>query len=113
MNYQEIIKKLKSLSNPKNVEGMARYGINSKNTLGICMPSLMSLNKKIKKDHKLALQLWDSDIFEARLLAAMVDIPELVTEKQADKWVNDFDSWAVCDQACMRLFRDTKFAHKK
>ena len=35
MTYEEIIEKLKSLANPKNVEGMARFGINAKNTLGV------------------------------------------------------------------------------
>jgi hypothetical protein len=35
MKYQQILKKLKSQANKKNVEGMARFGINTKNTLGI------------------------------------------------------------------------------
>ncbi|MFH1792472.1 MAG: DNA alkylation repair protein [Patescibacteria group bacterium] len=52
MNYSEIIKKLKSLSNPKNIEGMARFGINSKNTLGISIPILRKLAKDIKKNQQ-------------------------------------------------------------
>jgi len=35
MEYEEIIKKLKSMSNQGNVQGMARYGINPQNNLGI------------------------------------------------------------------------------
>ncbi|MBZ9578236.1 DNA alkylation repair protein, partial [Patescibacteria group bacterium] len=60
MKYREIIKKLKSLSNPKNVAGMARFGINPKNTLGISVYVLRDIAKKIGKSHKLAQQLWDS-----------------------------------------------------
>lgn len=113
MKYEEVFKKLKSLSSPKNVAGMAQFGINPKNTLGIPIPDLRSLAKKIGKDHKLARKLWNSKIHEARILAGMIDDPELVTEKQMDGWAKDFDSWDVCDQVCMNLFDKTGVAFKK
>jgi len=34
MKYEEILEKLKNMASPKNVEGMARYGINPKNNRG-------------------------------------------------------------------------------
>jgi 3-methyladenine DNA glycosylase AlkD len=49
MQYREIIKKLKSLSNPKNVVGMAKFGINPHNTLGISIYVLRNIAKEIKK----------------------------------------------------------------
>ena len=113
MEYDEIIKKLKSLSSPKNVEGMARFGINSKNTLGVSMPNVRKIAKEIGKDHKLAERLWNSKIHEARILASLVDEPEKISEKQMEKWVYDFDSWDVCDQICSNLFDKTEFAYKK
>jgi 3-methyladenine DNA glycosylase AlkD len=113
MNSSEIIKKLKSLSNPKNVEGMARFGINSKNTLGISIYVLRPLAKQIGKNHKLALELWDSGIHEARILAGFIDEPEKVTGKQIEEWVADFDSWDVCDQVCSSLFDKTPFVWDK
>ena len=113
MNSEEILKKLKSLSNPKNVEGMARFGINSKNTLGISIYDLRPLAKEIGKNHKLALELWHSGIHEARILAGYIDEPEKVTEKQMEEWVADFDSWDVCDQVCSSLFGQTPFVWKK
>ena len=113
MQYKEIIKKLKSLANPKNVEGMARFGINPNNTLGISVYVVRNIAKKIGKNHKLAKQLWDSKIHEARLLAGFIDIPEKVTEKQMEGWVKDFDSWDICDQLCGNLFDKTPFAYKK
>lgn len=113
MKYREVIKKLKSLSNPKNVAGMARFGINPKNTLGISVYVLRDIAKKIGKSHKLAQQLWDSEIHEARILAGFIDKPSEVTERQMEKWVRDFDSWDVCDQVCGNLFDKTKFAYKK
>jgi 3-methyladenine DNA glycosylase AlkD len=104
MNYKEIITHLKSLENQDNIKGMARYGINTKNTLGISIYQLRPLAKQIGKNHALALQLWESGFHEARLLAGFIDDPEKVTSKQMDSWANDFDSWDVCDQACTSLF---------
>jgi 3-methyladenine DNA glycosylase AlkD len=109
----DILKELKSHSNPKNVEGMARFGINPKNTFGVSIPIIRKMGKEIGKNHELARQLWSSGIHEARILAGLIDDSKLVTEEQMEKWVKDFDSWDVCDQVCMNLFDRTKFAYKK
>jgi len=113
MDYDEIIKRLKSMSNQKNVQGMARYGINPKNNLGISIYNLRPLAKEIGKDHKLALKLWESEIHDARLLAVFIDDPLQITSKQMDSWAEDFDSWDVCDQACTSLFDLTSYAWEK
>jgi 3-methyladenine DNA glycosylase AlkD len=108
-----LIKKLKSLSNPEAVAGMARFGINRKSTYGVSIPVLRKMAKEVGRNHVLARRLWNSNIHEARILAGMIDLPEMVTEKQMEKWVRDFDSWDVCDQVCSNLFDRTKFAHQK
>ena len=113
MNSSQIIKKLKSLYNSKNIEGMARFGINPEKALGINIPVLRKMAKEIGKNHQLALKLWDSGIHEARILASFIDEPDKVTEKQMEKWVKDFDSWDVCDQVCSSLFDKTDFAWEK
>ena len=64
-------------------------------------------------DHQLALDLWASGIHEARILAALVDVPGQVTEEQMETWAADFDSWDVCDQVCIASFRRTPFAVAK
>ena len=48
MKYEEVMKQLKSLSNPKNVEGMARFGISPENTYGVSIPNLRKIVKEIK-----------------------------------------------------------------
>jgi len=113
MQYEEILKKLKSLSNPKAVEGMAKYGIITKNAYGVSIPNLRKIAKDIGIDHKLAQKLWSSGIHEARILASMIDDPTQVTEKQMERWARDFDSWDVCDQCCSNLLDRTEFAHPK
>lgn len=113
MQYKEVLERLKSLSNPKNVEGMARFGINPKDNYGISIPELRKIAKEIGKNHGIAQQLWETGIHEAKILASMIDDPKMITEKQMEKWVKDFDSWDVCDQVCMNLFDKTSFAYDK
>jgi 3-methyladenine DNA glycosylase AlkD len=113
MDVREILQELKSRSNPRNVAGMARFGINPSNTYGISIPVLRSIAKQVGTDHLLSEQLWASCIHEGRILAAMIDDPSKVTDRQMEEWVNDFDSWDVCDQVCSNLFDKTTLAYRK
>ena len=113
MQYNEIIQKIKSLANPENVAGMARFGINVTSAYGISVYTLRKMAKEIGKDHELALELWESGIHEARLLACLIDRPDMVTGEQMENWVQDFDSWDVCDVCCGHLFDRTVMAYQK
>lgn len=113
MGFEVIIKELEELSNPEDVEGMARFGINHMKRYGVRMPELRRIAKNTGKNHELAEKLWNAGYGETRILASLIDDPEKVTEAQMEKWVLDFDSWDVCDQCCMNLFRKTPFAYKK
>ena len=113
MQYNDIIQKLKSLSDPEAVKGMARFGINPENTYGISIPNLRKIAKEAGGNHDLAQQLWASNVHEARILASMIDEPKMVTEEQMEAWVKNFDSWDVCDQVCMNLFEKVPIAWKK
>ena len=112
MKCNEIISTLKSHRNPKNIEGMARFGINSENTLGVSIPIIRKLAKEIGKDHVLSLELWDTGIHEARLLAGFIGDYKKTTKKQMNSWATDFDSWDICDQVCSNLFDKTEFAYE-
>jgi 3-methyladenine DNA glycosylase AlkD len=113
MTVEETIDLLRQIANPVYLAGMKRFGIDDKTALGIPTPELRKLAKMIKKDHSLALALWDTNIHEARILATMIDDPKLVTPEQIDKWVSDFNSWDICDQACGNLFDRTPYAMQK
>lgn len=109
---QSILERLQALANPDNVAGMARFGINPQGTLGISIPALRQIAKEIGRDHALALELWDTGIHEARLLAGFIADPRLMSEALLERWVQDFDSWDICDQTC-GLFARTPFAYPK
>lgn len=113
MLYEEVLESLGSLSDPAAVAGMARFGIASRNTYGVSVKNLREIAKRTGKDHFLAHRLWSSGIHEGRILASMIDVPEMVTEEQMESWVRDIDSWDICDQCCSNLFSRTRFAYVK
>ena len=113
MQCDDILEKLESLSNPQAVEGMAKYGITPERTYGVATPNLRKIAKEIGTNHELAQQLWESGSRETRILASMIDDPEMVTEEQMETWAKDFDYWEICDQCCQNLFGKTKFAYQK
>jgi 3-methyladenine DNA glycosylase AlkD len=110
MTAPEILAALRAQANPKNVAGMARYGISTAGTLGVPVVKIRRLAREAGRSHSLASELWASGVHEARILATIVDEPARVTRRQMDRWARDFDSWDVCDQACQNLFRYTPFA---
>jgi 3-methyladenine DNA glycosylase AlkD len=113
MNVKQTISELKKYAKKENREGMARFGINVDKALGVSVYDTRKVARKIKTDHKLALELWKTDIHEARMLATMIADPNKVTERLMDSWVRDFNSWDICDQTCLNLFDKTKFYDKK
>lgn len=108
-----VLEQLRKKGNPKNVEGMGKFGMATDHRLGVAVPEMRKIAKSIGKDHQLALELWNTGIQEARIVASMIDFQEEVTEAQMEDWVADFNSWDVCDQVCLNLFDKTKFAERK
>jgi 3-methyladenine DNA glycosylase AlkD len=118
LSCTDILERLRAAANPDNVAGMARYGIATTGTLGVTMPLLRGIARELRAErrrgpewaHELAAELWGSGIHEARILAALLDVPALVTREQAERWAHDLDSWDVCDQLCGNLLDKTPFA---
>ncbi|MBM4162432.1 MAG: DNA alkylation repair protein [Ignavibacteria bacterium] len=113
MELRKVMKRLQSLGRPGNIAGMARFGITPKKAFGISAPDLHALAKEIGTDQRLSLKLWETEYLEARALASLIGNPNEVTEAQMDRWVKDFDCWAVCDACCSHLFDKTPMAYRK
>jgi 3-methyladenine DNA glycosylase AlkD len=104
---------LKRHSSKRTREGMARYGIPSDNASGVSVADIRSLGKRLGRNHDLAIALWDTGNYEARMLTPFIDEPGRVTPAQMDRWCRDFDSWAICDALCFHLFDKTPHAWQK
>jgi len=111
---KEVLAWLKSHGNRGNRAAMGpRYGLRADKAFGVPMAAMLSLAKRLGKDHDLALALWDTGWYEARMVASLVDDPNLVTAGQMDRWCRDFDNWGICDTVCFKLFDQTPHAFSK
>lgn len=114
MTYTQIISELKKLGDKEKKEFKEKkFGIVANNSLGIFQKDINELVKKIKKDNHLAIQLFDSGIYEARILCSKIYNPKDLTEDLMEKWVVTFENWEICDSFCMLLFAKSKFAVSK
>jgi len=95
---------LKKRSTRSTLESMARYAIPSDNAYGVAMRDIKALGKELGQRNDLATALWDTGVYEARMLASFVADPTLLTPTQMDRWCKDFDNWAICDAMCFNSF---------
>src|SRR5262245_15588931 len=112
-NVDAAIALLKRRGSKAGREGMARYGLPADRAFGVSVGAIRATAKQLGRDHQLAIALWRSGWYEARMLATMVDDPALVTPAQMDSWCEDFDSWGICDTACFVLFDRSPHAFRK
>ena len=81
-----------------------RYGIVAAKAMGVPMNRMQAIAKPLRPDHDLAEALWATGWYEARTVACLVDDPGAVTVAQMDRWRADFETWAIVDTACFKLF---------
>jgi len=113
VEVQAALEWLKSHSTKATLDGMARYAIPSDKALGVAYRDMKVLGKRVGRNHELAAALWDTGVYEARMVASFVADPLEVTPAQMDRWCKDFDNWAICDTMCFNLFDRTPHAWAK
>lgn len=112
-DVKQLLAWMERTGTKRNREGMARYAIPSDKAFGVSVGALKQKSKTLGKSHDLASDLWKTDRYEARMLAAFVDEPARVTPAQMDRWCRDFDNWAIADHVCFNLFDRTPHAWGK
>lgn len=108
-----VLGALRALAGTKRRAHLERLRIDTRRALGIPLPALRALARKVGRSHALARALWASGVHEARVLASLVDEPERVTRAQMERWARDFASWDLCDQCCGNLFARAPFAREQ
>jgi 3-methyladenine DNA glycosylase AlkD len=88
MNAQEIVTTLEKLGKPQTAAIYKRNGSGDK-VFGVLTSEIAKLQKKIKIDQALAMELWKTGNAEARILALQVADPAKLTRADADGLVED------------------------
>ena len=114
MHLDEVIERLRLLADPEKILlKQKKFGIHVENSLGVYHKDLKLLAKEIGSDNDLALALFETGIYEARLLCSKIYRPACLTEELMDEWVVTFESWEICDSFCMGFFAKSEHARKK
>jgi 3-methyladenine DNA glycosylase AlkD len=110
---ESALKALKGRASKATRDGMARFAIPSDHAYGVAMKDIKALGNALGRDQALAEALWDTGVYEARMLASFVGDPAKLTAAQMDRWVKEFDNWAFCDAMCFNLFDRSPHAWAK
>ena len=112
MTLDDALTALKAQIEPGRAEGQAKYHKQTREVLGVPNPALNDLTKDWRQtltvEDRVALadQLWQTDIFEARIAAAKLLTqarmrPDDSAWEVIQSWLPDLDSWAIADHAMM------------
>lgn len=96
MNFTEAMVALEALGTEQNRKIYRRHG-GSAEMFGVSFANLGKLAKKIKRDHELAQQLWESGNFDARNLATMIAEPAKMDGAMLDRWAYGIRSYSHAD----------------
>ncbi len=104
MRTADVMKELRAKSDPQiaTILGRRNPGVN---TIGVRFGDLDALAKRIGRDHRLALRLWDTGVLDARHLAMKIEEPEAVTREQIDRQVREIDYPVLADLFANLVFQ--------
>lgn len=90
-----------------------KFNVTTQNSLGIYHKDLKVLAKEIGTDSILAMQLFESNLYEGKLLCSKIFDPKDITDQHLDQWIASFDNWEICDSYCLALFAKNELAVSK
>ena len=96
MNVKEVLSELEELGNERTRAQNTKQGAGD-NQFGVKLGDIRKIAKKIKQDHELALELWETGNVEARFLATLIVAPESLTNKEMDQMVRSERFTRVAD----------------
>lgn len=109
MNIQEIMDKLAELSSEQTKKTFMNHGA-SGNLYGVKIGDLKKLVKHVKKDHELALALYDTGNFDAMYLAGLSIDPKLLTKETLQKWVGNADWYMLAEYTVAGVAAESQYA---
>ena len=86
MTVQEIVNQLKKLGNAGYKNTMLKHGAQEP-VFGVKIEEMKKIQKRIKKDYQLALDLYDTGIYDAMYLAGLIADDEKMTKKDLQRWM--------------------------
>lgn len=86
MTAQEILAELQQMANPQTRAMWLKHGA-VEPCLGVKVEDMKKIQKRVKKDHTLALELYATGIADAMYLAGLIAEPARMTRENLQTWV--------------------------
>src|SRR3954465_6723268 len=86
MTAAEIVQELKPLGSASIKKGILKHGIQEP-LLGVKVEALKKIQKRIKRDYQLALDLYDTGIYDAMYLAGLIADESKMTKEDLRGWL--------------------------
>ncbi len=96
MTAQEIIDEIKPLGAASYKKVMLQHGVKEP-VFGVKISELKKIQKRVKKDHQLALDLYDTGIYDAMYLAGLIADDSRMSKKDLQKWVEKASSYPLAE----------------
>ncbi|MFA6984678.1 MAG: DNA alkylation repair protein [Arenimonas sp.] len=95
MTANEIVAELKKLGNERSRKMWMTYGA-KESCIGVKVEDMKKIQKRVKVDYQLALDLYDTGIADAMYLAGLIADDAKMTRKDLQKWVENASSgWVI------------------
>ncbi len=98
MNAGEIVAELKKLGNAQTKKTWLTHGAHEP-CFGVKIGDMKKIQKRVKMDYKLALDLYDTGIADAMYLAGLIADDAKMTKKDLQKWVKNANCPWVAEYA--------------
>lgn len=103
MTVKEVIDQIARYQDYGASESMKKFGYTYKLNYGVSIVTLKHLSNSIPRSHKLAMELWKTEIREAMILATMIANPNEIKKKEVRVWSESFTNPELVEQACSNL----------
>ncbi len=112
MNINEVMQELQNMGTEQNRKIYKRHGAGD-NQFGVSFANFKLLKKKIKLDHDLAIQLWETENTDARIFSTMIIDHTRIEEETIDTWIKEIDYYGLLDQFIYNVVAKSQYADKK
>jgi len=95
MTSEQIVQELKSLGQDSYKKVLLNHGIQEP-CYGVKIEEMKKIQKRVKKDYQLALDLYNTGIYDAMYLAGLIADDAKMTSKDLQRWVEKANNATVC-----------------
>lgn len=103
----EIRRKVKARDNGPAMDSMRKLGINYKTIHGLSIEEIKRIAENYQYHHELALELWNWDHREFKILATLIENPKTVSLEQIIEWSKAVENSELAEQLAINLSFNT------